>query len=205
MASLSQAKTYGGIGSILVLLAPVPALGWILAIAGFVLTLVAVKYISEVVKNESIMNNMIVSIVAAVAGIVIGFFVILGSFMRFVGLNNLVGPDYFGANFNPASVPVGDWIGLATAVLVGIAAMWVLLTISGVYLRRGYSKIGSSLNVSLFGTAGLLFLVGAATTIILVGFLLIPIALILLAIAFFSINDSAPGTVQSSAIQTQTS
>jgi hypothetical protein len=52
MASLSQAKTYGGIGSLLVLLSPVPSVGWILAIAGFVLTLIAVKNISDVVKDS---------------------------------------------------------------------------------------------------------------------------------------------------------
>ena len=51
MATLGQAKTYGGVGSILAHLLPVPSIGWLLSIAGLVLILFAVKYISEIVKD----------------------------------------------------------------------------------------------------------------------------------------------------------
>lgn len=189
MATLSQVKTYGGIGSILTLLVPLPGIGWILAIAGFVLMLVAVKYISDIVHDGSIMNNMLISIIAAMAGLVVGVLVILGSVARFMGINGLLWTDW--ANLNAATIPAGDWVGLVVSVLAGLAVTWVLLTVSGFYLMRGYGKVASALNVSLFGTAGILFLIGAATTIILVGFLLIPIALLLLAIAFFSIRENA--------------
>jgi uncharacterized membrane protein len=190
MATLSQVKTYGGIGSILTLLAPLPGFGWVLAIAGFILMLVAVKYISDIVHDTSIMNNMLVSIIAAVAGVVVGVFIILGSVLRFMGLNGMMWTDW--TNLNTSTIPAGDWVGMIASVLAGLAVMWVLLTVSGYYLMRGYGKVAHALNVSLFGTAGLLFLIGAATTIIFVGFLLIPIALILLAVAFFSIHDGAP-------------
>ncbi|HEV2226321.1 MAG TPA: DUF996 domain-containing protein [Nitrososphaerales archaeon] len=189
MATLSQVKMYGGIGSILTLLLPVPSIGWLLAITGFILTLVAVKYVSDIVNDSSILNNMLISIVVAITGVTIGFFVLVASVFRFMGLNNLNFAD-FGPNFNPASIPAGNWLGLITWALAGIAVIWVLLTVSGVFLRRGYNRVGKALNVGMFGTAGLLFLIGAATTIIVIGFLLIPIAMILLAIAFFSINEN---------------
>jgi uncharacterized membrane protein len=195
MASLSQVKTYGGIGAILTLLLPVPSIGWILAMAGLILTLVAVSYVAEIVKDRSIMNNMVVSIVAAMVGVVVGSFIVLGSLLRFMGLNNLTFAN-FGPNFNPATIPTGDWVGLVASALGGIIVMWGSLTLSGVFLRRSIKKVGSTLNVSLFGTAGLIFLVGAATTIVFVGFLLIPIALILLAIAFFSIKENALSPIQ---------
>ena len=198
MATLSQVKMYGGIGSILVLLAPIPNLGWILAIAGLVLTLIAVKYISDLARDTSILNNMLISIIITIAGIVVGAFILLGSLLRFMGLNNLVFAD-FSSNFNPSTISTGDWVGLVTGALVGIAAMWILLTVSSVFLRRGYDKIGSVLKVNMFKTAGLIFLIGAATTIVLVGFLLIPIAIILLIIAFFSINENAPALAQPAA------
>jgi uncharacterized membrane protein len=44
----------------------------------------------------------------------------------------------------------------------------------------------------MFNTAGLVFLIGAATAIIGVGFLLILVAQILLVVAFFSIKESTP-------------
>jgi uncharacterized membrane protein len=201
MATLSQVKTYGGIGSVLVLLAPIPSFGWVIAIAGFVLTLIAVKYVADIARDSSILNNMLVSIVIAIAGVVVGAFILLGSLLRFMGLNNLVFAD-FGSNFNPSSIPTGSWIGLVTWALTGIAVMWVLLTVSGVFLRRGYDKIGSVLNVNMFRTAGLLFLIGAATTIVLVGFIIIPIAIILLIVAFFSINENAPALVQPTTVPT---
>ncbi|HZW85621.1 MAG TPA: DUF996 domain-containing protein [Nitrososphaerales archaeon] len=190
MATLSQVKTYGGIGSILTLLAPLPGFGWALAIAGFILMLVAVKYLSDILHDTSILNNMVLSIVAAVTGLVVGTLVVMGSVFRFMGLNGLMWSDW--ANLNPATIPTGDWVGLIGSVLVALAAVWVLLTVSGYFLNRGYRRVASALRINLFGTAGLLFLIGAATTIIGVGFLLIPIALILLAVAFFSINDTTP-------------
>ena len=195
MATLGQAKTYGGVGSILALLLPVPSIGWLLCIAGLVLVLFAVKYISEIVKDSSIFNDMIISIVVTIVGVVVGFFVLVASFFRFMGLNNLNFAD-FGSDFNPSTIPTGDWVGLIMWALLGIAVVWVLLTVSGVFLRRGYSKIAKTLNIGKFGTAGLLFLVGAATTILVVGFIIIPIAFILMAVAFLSINENAQVSLQ---------
>ncbi len=190
MASLSQAKTYGGVGSILVLLTFVPSIGWILAIAGFVLTLIAVKNIADVVRDQSIWNDMLISIVVAIVGVIVGSFILLGTFLRFMGLNGLTFAD-FGSNFNPHTVSTGDWIGFITWALLGIAVIWILLTVSGVFLRRGYNRIGAALNINMFRTAGLLFLIGAATTIILVGFVILLVAMILLIVAYFSINENA--------------
>ena len=133
---------------------------------------------------------MVVSIVVTIVGVVVGFFVLVASFFRFMGLNNLNFAD-FGSNFNPSTIPTGDWIGLITWALLGIAVVWVLFMVSGVFLRRGYGKIGKALNIGMFGTAGLVFLIGAATTILVVGLIIIPIAFILMAVAFLSINENA--------------
>ena len=89
-------------------------------------------------------------------------------------------------------MPTGDWIGLIGSVLVGLAVVWVMLLVSAVYVRRSYGAIASKLNVGMFGTAGMLYLVGAATTIVLVGFLLLFIAQILVVVAFFSLPNQLP-------------
>lgn len=195
MATLGQVKTYGGVGAILTLLLPVPNIGWLLALAGFVLTLLAVKYVSDIVRDRSIMDSMIISTVAAIAGVVAGGVVMFVSVLNYFGADNLFSADYW-ADFSPASFTTGDWVGLLGSVFAGVVVIWALMTVSSVYLRRGLSRIGSALNVGLFGTAGLLFLIGAATTVVLVGFLLIPIAMILLAIAFFSIRENLPAPIQ---------
>ena len=189
MASISQAKTLGGLGSILVLLTGLPSVGWILGIVGFILVLVAVKNISDFFHDSSIFNNMLISILLAIGGVIVGTLVVLGSFFSFIGQNNLVGPDYFGKNFNPSTVPAGDWIALITTALVGLAIIWILFLVSAVFLRRSYSSIAGKVHVNMFATAGLLYLIGAATTIVLIGFVLILVSQVLLAIAFFSINE----------------
>lgn len=191
MATLAQVRTYGGVGALLTLLFPVPNIGWLLAIAGFVLTLVAVKYASDIVKDPSIMDSMLVSISAAIIGVAAGVVVILSSMVGFFGAGNFFDPNYW-SGFNPAAFPPSHWAGVVGSVLVGLVAIWALLIVSGVFFRRGFDRLGSAVGVSLFGTAGLIFLIGAATTIFLVGFLLIPVALILLAVAFFSIRENIP-------------
>jgi uncharacterized membrane protein len=185
MASLSQAKTFGSIGSILVLLTAVPSVGGLLGIVGFILILLAIREISEVVADRSIFHNMIVAVVLAIAGIITVVFVVAASVFAFIGLNAL----NFGLNFNPSTVPAGDWIGLVGSVIVGLVVFWVLMLVSAIYVRKAYRAIALKLHAGTFETAGLIYLIGAATTIILVGFLLLFVAEILLVVAFFSIED----------------
>lgn len=185
MASLSNAKTLGAVGSLLVILTAVPSVGALLGIVGFILTLVAIRDISEIVADRSIFNNMLIAVGLAIVGVITGALVVVGSVFRFIGLNALtIGPD-----FNPSTVPAGDWVGLIGSVLIGLAAVWVMLTVSAVFVRRSYSSMATKLNVGMFGTAGLVFLIGAATTIVLVGFALLFVAQILVTVAFFQIQE----------------
>jgi uncharacterized membrane protein len=185
MTSLSQAKNLGAVGSILVLLTAVPSIGGVLGIVGFVLILFAIKGIAEVVADKSIFRNMLVATGLAIAGIVTGALVIAASFFAFIGLNAV----NFGPGFNPSTVPTGSWIGLIGSFIAGLVVLWALLLASAVYVRKTYGAIASKLNVRMFETAGLVYLIGAATTIILVGFALLFIAQILVTVAFFSIEE----------------
>jgi len=173
-----------------VILTAVPSVGALLGIVGFVLMLVAIRDIAEIAGDKSIFNNMLVAVGVAIVGIVVGALVVVGSVLRFVGLNNLnFGPNY---SFNPSTVPSGDWVALIGSVILGLAVVWVMLLVSAVYVRRTYRSISLKLKVSMFETAGLVYLIGAATTIILVGFLLLFVAQILVVVAFFSIEDRQP-------------
>src|SRR3972149_2509870 len=94
MGTLSQAKTLGGVGSILLLLGIVPFAGPALEIGGFVLMLIAVKYISDTVNNKSIFNNAVISVVAGIAGVVIGVVVGIAGVLSFFGPGMFQGPDF---------------------------------------------------------------------------------------------------------------
>lgn len=188
MATLAQAKSIGAVGSILVLLTAVPTAGSLLGIIGFILMLVAIRDISEIVADKSIFSNMLVAVGLAIVAIVVGALVIVGSVLRFVGLKALT----LGPNFNPSTVPTGDWVGLVGSILIGLAVVWVIMLVSAVYVRRTYRSMASKLGVGTFETAGLLYLIGAATTIVLVGFLLLLVAQVMVIVAFFSIEERPP-------------
>ncbi len=192
LTSVSQAKTIGGVGSILVVLSAVPTAGSLLGIAGFILVLVAVKGISDSVGDRSIFNDALLAVGLAIAGVVAGTLVLLGSFLSFMGLHNMAFAN-FGQGFDASSIPRGDWMGLIGSAFAGLAIVWLTLLASAIFIRRSYGAIASKLGVDMFRTAGLLFLVGAATTIVLVGFLLLFVAQVLLAVAFFSIDETKVG------------
>ena len=189
MSKLSEAKTLGGIGSILMLLVIVPSAGWVLALVGAILSLFAVKYVSDAVAEPSIFRNMLIAIILAVVGLFVGVAVIAAAVLGAVGLGAL-GQNFPGSM--PPGVVTGDFVRLIVGAIAGLAVVWVLLIVSAYFVRKSYSTMGARLGVGIFGTTGLLYLIGAALTIILVGFIIIFVALILNIIAFWSIPDQAP-------------
>jgi len=162
-----------------------------LSIVGWILILIALKYISDIVNDSSIFTNAIIAVLLSIVGLVVAVVVVLGSVFRFMGLNGYT----FGSGITSTSTPT-DLGGLIAGVLIGLAILWICGLVSAIFLRMSLGKVSRTLNVGMFGTAALLYLIGAALTIILVGFLLLFVAEILLVVAFFSIPDRLPSMAQ---------
>ncbi len=166
MASLSSAKTLGGIGGILVFIPGLSLVGWILI-------LVALNEISDVVQDRSIFDDALIAGITAILGaVVLLVFLVSGAFGALLAFGGLA----FGA------------AGVLGAIGI-LGAFWIFAVISAVFLKRAYDKAAQRLNVNSFATAGLLYLIGALTAIILIGFAIILIALIFQVVAYFSIED----------------
>lgn len=189
--SLSQAKKLGMVGSILVVLTSVPSIGGLLGIVGGILILLAIKDIADAVTDGSIFRNMLIATISAVAGVAVSILAVLGYFFSFIAQYGLTTP-YDWSSFDPMTIPVSEWVGFFVSILLALTVVWVTLTISAVFVRRSFSTISSKLNVNMFKTAGLLYLIGAATTILMVGFPIIFVADILLIVAFFSMGEEVP-------------
>jgi len=169
MASLSSAKTLGGVGGIL-------AFFPVLSLVGWILILLATKEISESVQDKTIFDDALLAGITAVIGaVVFGVFVFSGA----------IGGVFFIGPFGVGGVGFLGFLAI-------LGAFWVFTIISAIFLKRSYEKIAQRLNVSAFATTGLLYLIGAALTIVLVGFLILLIALIFQVIAYFSIQDRPP-------------
>ena len=163
MSKMGTAKTLGGVGSILELIPFV-------SIVGYILTLVAVKYVSDELQDSSIFNNMLYAVITGIVGAVVGFLVLLGGFR------------------SPAFT--SGMSGIAGAIGF-LAVAWIALIISAIFIRRAFGTMAGRLDIRTFRTAGTLYLVGAALTIILVGFIILFVAYIYQVISFFSIPETA--------------
>jgi len=189
MGTLSQAKTLGGVGSILVLLIFIPTAGVLLAIIGFIMTLIALKYIADYLKDPKVFNDALIAVVLAIIGFVVVGVIVAASVFQFAGLGSLVG-----RTVTPSTPGI---VGLITGIVAGLVIGWIVLVVSSYFFRKAYNEVGMKLNVGMFKTAALIFFIGAILTILVIGLLLILIAQILLIVAFFSIPDmpmaSGPG------------
>ena len=163
MSKMGTAKTLGGVGSILELIPFV-------SIVGYILTLVAVKYVSDELQDSSIFNNMLYAVITGIVGAVVGFLVLLGGFR------------------SPAFT--SGMSGIAGAIGF-LAVAWIALIISAIFIRRAFGTMAGRLDIRTFRTAGTLYLVGAALTIVLVGFIILFVAYIYQVISFFSIPETA--------------
>ena len=185
MASLGQAKTLGGVGSILVLLSPVPYAGAVLSIVGFIMILIAVKYIADILGDQKIFNNMIIAVVLAIIGIVVGVVVVLGAVYSLIGLGS------YAYTPGTTTLPTG-FSAVIASIIAGLIVIWIFYLIASIFLKRSYDTIATRLNVGTFHTTGLLYLIGAATAIIFVGFIIVFIAEILQIVSFFSLPEQMP-------------
>ena len=166
MTRLGDAKLLGGIGSILLLIPGV-------SIVGYILILIAGKFISDELGDKSIFDNMLYAVIAGIVGVAAAAFII-----------------FTGAMFGVFTFAISAIAGL----IVGLAIAWIGLIVSSIFLRRAYGTMATKLNVDTFKTAGLLYFIGAILTIVLVGFLILFVAAILQIVAFFSINEMVQGT-----------
>jgi len=186
MSKLSEAKVYGGIGAILMLLggAIIPGLG---AIIGLIFLFIAVKYISEETKNESIFDNYLmhfICVIIALVAVAVIFFASIGGFTFFKALESV--------NF---SDPSAVWEFFQPYILwwvIGGIIGWVFFVISAMYLRKCYNSIADKTNVNMFKTTGTVYFIGAITLIIFIGIIIIVVAKILEIVAFFSIPEKLP-------------
>jgi uncharacterized membrane protein len=191
MVELSNAKIMGGIGAILMLIGGfIPYAGPIVSILGLVLLFIAVKTISDLTKDKNIFSNYlmhfifsILTVIAIVAIMLIAF----GAAGGFTWISSLETAEI--TDFESFWEYFGELIGgCVLALIIG----WILSIIAAIYLKRSYNSIAEHTKVGLFKTTGTAYFIGAITTIILIGFLILLIARIIEIIAYFSLPDKLP-------------
>lgn len=173
MNNLEKAKVYGGFGTILALVgAFVPYIGTILMSIGIILVLLAVRFIYKESGNKKIFENCAISVIVFVVWMIIGKVFELAFFSSYQNLSPSTLTDL-----------------LVEAIWIWIIS-WIFLSITAYFLRKSLNGISEYTNVNLFKTAGLLYLIGGVTTVLLIGYVIWLIAAILQMVAFFSISSA---------------
>ncbi|PWV36284.1 MAG: hypothetical protein DJ555_08165 [Desulfurococcaceae archaeon] len=195
-AEIDSIRAFGGVGSILMLLVMIPMVGWILGIVGLIFLLIALKKLSDVAKDETIFRNALIAVILGVIAIVIAPLVILSAFfglfptaIRSQEPIAITGTSMPGILQTQTTIPPG-FFGLLASIAIALTAFWVFLIASSYFLYKSYKSVSLQTGVGLFSTAGLLYLVGSILTIVLVGLVVILVAIVLQAVAFFSLPRS---------------
>ncbi|HEC82238.1 MAG TPA: DUF996 domain-containing protein [Thermoplasmatales archaeon] len=193
MSNLSNARMYGGIGALLMLVGGfIPAVGGIIPLIGLILVFIAVKSIANETNDESIFKNYLWYFVVSIVAMVVVFGIFIASFGAAGGFSILnMMQMQGGQTVNPEDITslVGNMMGGCLAALV---IGWILMIVATLFLRKSFNSIAEHTGVKLFATTGLLFFVGAITLVILVGGILLLIAAILEIVAFFSLPETLP-------------
>jgi uncharacterized membrane protein len=201
--NFDTSKNLSGIGALLLVVAAVgstvPYLG-LVGLIGLILLLIGLKGLADVYNEQGIFNNALYSIIIAIVGAVVAVATVAitaVSALATIGLNlgNIedwanIGTD-LGAYFTDFANFSQLWT-IISAVVIGLVVLFVFAIIAMLFLRKSMNQLSSKSGVGLFGTAGLLMLIGAVLTIIAIGAILIWIGFILATVAFFKMK--APST-----------
>jgi uncharacterized membrane protein len=200
--TLKSSKTLGEIGAIMMFIGVLPYVNYfsIVEIIGAILILVALHGLGGFYKESGIFNNALYSIITGIIGVVlaavIAIAVILPNIKDFL---LKVFPSWngdwqtisslSGMMPNISNISTGDIIPFVTAAILVVATLWIFGIIATFFVRRSLVQLSAKTNVGLFSTAGTLLLIGAVLIFLFgLGLLLMWIAALLLAIAFFRIR-----------------
>ena len=195
--TFESSKNLSAAGALLIVIGAIAgsviSFSGILSLIGIILVLIGVKGLANFYKEQGIFNNTLYSVITIVVGCVVGVGVIAVSAVAALtdlGINWANVEDWANIGTDVATVfadfDLSAIAALLGALLVGLVILWIAFIISMYFLRKSMNQLSAKSGVGLFGTAGLLVLIGAVIPII--GLLLIWIGFIVATAAFFQMK-----------------
>ncbi|MEM3703289.1 MAG: DUF996 domain-containing protein [Candidatus Bathyarchaeia archaeon] len=167
--SIESNKTLGGIGAILT------AIGFIvpvISIIGIILVLVSLKGLAEYYNENLIFQNALYGIIFYIIAVIVSTIVLIGSVFGILA----------GASWG--HIPL-----FVSGAIAALVVMFIFYLIGTMFFKRSFDALSAKSGEKMFNTAGLVLLMGAILIIIFfVGIILMLVAWILAAVAFFSLK-----------------
>lgn len=203
---VTTSKNLGGAGALLLFISVFPYVGTyaIIPLIGLILILIGAKGLADNYQEDGIFNNALYGVILSIIGIVafavvliyaiVGFFTDLG--LANFGIANITSFATTLTTMDP-NVIFNAFLNHVGYILIAALVLFIFIVVAAVFYRKSMSLTAKKTGVGLFGTAGLILLIGAVLTIILIGALLMWISLLLIAIAFFQIRPQPTQTAAS--------
>lgn len=198
--TFETSKILSAIGSLLMVIgfvgSIVPYAG-ILSLVGIILLLIGIKGLANSYNEQGIFNNVLYSIIISIVGTVVAVGAMAISAvgaLADLGIDLANIEDWANAGTDITTVftdfsDFGAIVGLISAVIVGLIILFIVLIVAMYFSRKAMNQLSEKSGIGLFGTAGLLMLIGAVLSIVVVGFIIIWIGLILMTVAFFQMKE----------------
>jgi uncharacterized membrane protein len=195
--TFESSKNLSAVGALLIVIGAV--LGFavdfsgILSLVGVILLLIGLKGLASFYKEEGIFNNALYSVLVAIGGCVVGVGVIAASAVSAladIGIDWANIEDWGNVGTDVGTVftdfNVDAIVSLLGALLVGLVIFYVVMIVSMFFIRKSMNQLSTKSGIGLFGTAGLLMLIGAVIPVI--GLLIIWIGFVLATVALFQMK-----------------
>ena len=200
--TLESNKYLGGIGALLMFLGIFPYIDTfgIVEIIGAIMILVALHGLANIFSERGIFSNAIYGIITGIVGAIvaagIAIAIVLPNLSTFL---MKIYPSWNGSwssisslsgmTPNTSNISFSDIAPFIAAAIVVFIVVWIVSIVAAYFFRRSFKQLSTKSSVGLFSTAGLLLLIGAVLIIIVgLGLILMWIAILLLAIAFFQLK-----------------
>jgi uncharacterized membrane protein len=199
--NVETSKNLGGVGAILlvigVLAARANGFAGLLDLVGLILVLIAMKGFADYYQESGIFNNALYGVITAIIGVVAFAAVAVIAILNVIASGfDITDPNAWTQRFTDFNSFWNQFSSVVIGVIVALVVLFAFFVIAFIFFRKSLNTIATKSGVGMFRTAGLLMLIGAVLTIVLVGLILIWIGFILLAVAFFSIRTQSTQPTQ---------
>jgi len=188
-------KNLGGVGALLLFIGVLPWIapyGWVLSLIGLILAFMGFKGFADYYKEAGIFNNALYAVIAGIVGVVAVATVVVVGLAEFATALGFNIADWTNAaawaSIDPTTISFSVIMQFIVYILVALVVAFVFVLVAAILLRKSLGLLSSKTGVGLFGTTGLLLLIGAILTIVFIGIFLVWISMLLLAVAFFSVR-----------------
>jgi uncharacterized membrane protein len=197
--AFESARLFGLLGAIFLVVSPfASSAGSGLGLAGLILLLLSFHEFADYYRDRRIFKNVLYGIIIFIVGVIITAAIIgiaaAGALTEIgISMSSWSDPTAW-ESIDPNAFNFDTLAPYIAAIGVAVLVMFILTVVAAYFIRKSFKELALRSGVEMFATAGLVLLIGAILTIIFIGFILLWVAMILLAIAFYRMRYEPPAT-----------